>query len=432
MKVAIQTGLRLASRVPIEVEAPTAYQIKAKPIPHEFEFSNGGSLLVCNPGGFSSVRELAGLDHNAFFASLTQDELLGGGTEESGKSGSIFWYSKDGRFVLKSVAEEELQNLLAILPKYAKHLMEHRDSLLTRYFGAYRITPVRGGDVVNIVVMNNVLEGAKCHKLYDLKGTTEDRLVEELDGKCLKDRNFERVTMYASAEVNNKLHGVLQSDARFLERLRIMDYSLILSIQYISKDQRIALHLTPWSELMGGVEGTTCSENSDGTVEEACVFHIGVVDMLTTYDFKKQVAHALKSNTIAHFCGEIDTVPPDVYADRFCSYFKRKFLAETKAVKVSHQQRAAPVDLLSFDTFAKPAAARSATQSCAVADLLDLSFTSHANSMPGVSSREPVRAIGAMQMNFDPLCAATGAPKACAAEVAHDPNSLSFDLLGLS
>jgi len=254
------------------------------------------------------------------------------------------------------------------------------------------------------------------------KGTTEDRWVQDAEGKCLKDINFKHVTIHHSAEINEELHRVLQSDTQFLERLRIMDYSLILSIQEMSKDAHAAVHTTPFSKLMGGLEGMAhCDARGCKPVEE-CIFHIGIVDMLTTYDFKKQLAHTLKSNTIAHFC-DIDTEPPDVYAERFRSYFKRKILPGRQDAKVSVVQQqaksaplvSAPPDLLVFDTpqtaFANasldpaPSASGYLSQTSSarvVEDLLDLDFLGGANCKAQPSTREPSATAG-MPANFDLL-----------------------------
>jgi hypothetical protein len=70
--------------------------------------------------------------------------------------------------------------------------------------------------------------------------------------------------------------------------------------------------------------------------------------MLTPYSFRKQVAHVLKSTTIGHFC-EIDTQPPDVYAERFRNHLKSKFLAQNldrqwQLFRRSHQLLASPAN----------------------------------------------------------------------------------------
>jgi hypothetical protein len=338
MKEAIQQGFKLSRNAEFEATPFIADEIcylpgEARPLPAEFvlEAKPVGSVRVCSPQSFADLRELSGIEHSSFFGSLAEEDLLGGSTQASGKSGSLFWFSADSRFVLKSVTEKELQNLLDMLPKYAQHLQDNTDSLLTRFLGAYCFTLYEGGDEVRVVVMNNVLEGATQHKLYDLKGTTEDRWVEEAPGKCLKDLNFEDVSLYMNAEVHERLHAVLLSDTCFLEQLDIMDYSLILSIQYsspsrsASKDAHRANHPKPFSQLMGGLEGTVCRETQGQGNCRACVFHIGLIDMLTTYSTRKQIAHAWKSNTIGYFC-EIDTQPPDVYAERFRNHFMGKLL----------------------------------------------------------------------------------------------------------
>lgn len=399
MRATIQEGLKLVSNARFDANPPTAFQIKAKPVPSEFQLSVGGSVRVCNPQGFAALRDLASVDHNSFFGSLTQDELSGGSTQASGKSGALFWSSADSRFVLKTVKEEELRNLLAMLPKYARHLQENRDSLLTRFFGAYCFNFGARAEEVRIVVMNNVLDGARHHKLYDLKGTTEDRWVDETPGKCLKDLNFEHVTMHMSAQVNERLHAVLHSDTCFLEHLQIMDYSLLLSVQYLNKNGHVGMPTKPFSMLMGGLEGFASREAEGRRMSEACVFHIGLIDMLTTYNFKKQVANALKSNTIGHFC-EIDTEPPHVYAERFRNHFKCKLLTEAAkgedTVKKPEQQQSAPpdtahplgaaFDLLVFDTPVASAVSRSAYSTpvassspapggkSALGDLMDFDF----------------------------------------------------------
>jgi hypothetical protein len=285
--------------------------------------------------------------------------------------------------------------------------------------------------MVKMVVMNNVLEGARQHKVYDLKGTTEDRWVEEQEGKCLKDVNFQQYTMHINAEVNTKLHEVLEYDAQFLQRLHIMDYSLILSIQYTSKDATPSFHRNPVSKLMGGLRGTVhCDARGDKSAE-GCILHIGIVDMLTTFNLKKQVAHTLKANTIKHFY-EIDTEPPDVYAERFSSYMKRKIVSEAEDSKsrVEPQIVSAPADLLVFDTTPVPApapvhqvpsAALSSNSMSMAEDLLDLGVSVDIAGTARPSMNEQLNARGPSTC-LDLLSIDLGAAP-------YDPKLGSFDLL---
>jgi 1-phosphatidylinositol-4-phosphate 5-kinase len=57
----------------------------------------------------------------------------------AGKSGSFFYYSANGKFILKTMTKEEFTVLLDILPQYYKHLKEHPDSLMCRYYGLHKI-----------------------------------------------------------------------------------------------------------------------------------------------------------------------------------------------------------------------------------------------------------------------------------------------------
>jgi len=333
---------------------------------------------------------------------------------------------------------------LSILPKYARHLQANRDSLLTRYFGAYRLIPTRGGDAVRIVVMNHVVEGSKSHKLYDLKGTTEDRFVEEKKGRCLKDLNFEKFSLYTTSQTHAALQATIERDTRFLEGLNIMDYSLLLSVQSLKKDAKPAFHPKPFSTLMGGLPGTLLKESTKGKVHEACIYHIGFVDLLTAHDYKKQIANAFKSNTIGHFC-EIDTEPPDVYAKRFRSYFARKILPETHGVTVADVEREqvkeapklatapavvaaapapapAPPDLLTFDSPKKSATPAS------VGNLVDF------DCLGSAPSNAPAPAPAVASMQFD-LLSFAGSPMADSNRQPPVINSsqggaLQFDLLG--
>jgi len=189
-----------------------------------------------------------------------------------------------------------------------------------------------------------------------------DRWVEELEDKCLKDINFEPITIFTSEQIHERLHAALNADSRFLERLQIMDYSLMLSIQFLSKDMHWDIPPKRYSTLMGGLEATAYWDTVGMDVWEACIVHVGFIDTLTTYNIKKLVAHAVKSSTIGHFY-DIDTEPPDVYAERFCGYFKRKILAETENVKANmkspkstHVHSTAPSDLVMCDATLVPLA----------------------------------------------------------------------------
>ena len=57
--------------------------------------------------------------------------------KSSGKSGSFFFYSSDGRFMLKTIKKSEFDLLMKILPDYYDHLTKNPNTLITRYYGLY-------------------------------------------------------------------------------------------------------------------------------------------------------------------------------------------------------------------------------------------------------------------------------------------------------
>jgi len=42
--------------------------------------------------------------------------------EGEGKTGSFFFFSKDKRFIIKTISEEKKENLMKMLPKFVEYL----------------------------------------------------------------------------------------------------------------------------------------------------------------------------------------------------------------------------------------------------------------------------------------------------------------------
>ncbi len=50
----------------------------------------------------------------------------------SGKSGSFFYYSEDGRFMLKTISKDEFFFLRRIIQPYYNHIMNNFNTLMTK------------------------------------------------------------------------------------------------------------------------------------------------------------------------------------------------------------------------------------------------------------------------------------------------------------
>lgn len=88
-----------------------------------------------------------------------------------GKSGSLFYYSQDYRFIIKTIRESEHLFLRKILPHYHRHIQEQKNSLLVRFYGLHRVQ-LPMGKKIYFVVMGNIFPTTNnrvLRSIYDLK-----------------------------------------------------------------------------------------------------------------------------------------------------------------------------------------------------------------------------------------------------------------------
>ena len=86
------------------------------------------------------------------------------------QGGGFFFWSLDRRFMVKTLEPGEYAGLKALLPRYYGHLWSRRQSLLSRFYGAYSITIQ--GHTKHFVVMESVFHqcpNGKVHEIFDLK-----------------------------------------------------------------------------------------------------------------------------------------------------------------------------------------------------------------------------------------------------------------------
>ncbi len=129
-----------------------------------------------------------------------------------------------------------------MLRDYYAHVNTFPDTLLTRFFGLHRVKP-HGGRNVRFVVMGNLLcTGHAIHRRYDLKGSTYGRLTPspyDAGKKILKDLDLD-YTYQLDEGYAARLKAQLSADCVLLERLNIMDYSLLLGVHFQTKATRCA------------------------------------------------------------------------------------------------------------------------------------------------------------------------------------------------
>ena len=132
---------------------------------------------------------------NANFQTLT--ELC-----SSGKSGSFFYYTSDGNFMLKTIRQNEFKLMKSMLREYYDHLTEiNPDSLISRIYGLHKVIFYRKKHKMQkkiyFCIMNNIFcTPNKIDYRYDLKGSTQGRYTKFDENKprdntiALKDLDF--------------------------------------------------------------------------------------------------------------------------------------------------------------------------------------------------------------------------------------------------
>lgn len=60
--------------------------------------------------------------------------------ESEGKSGSFFFFSHDGRFLIKTITNNELNTMIGkFMETYFEYINNNPDSLIARVYGIYTI-----------------------------------------------------------------------------------------------------------------------------------------------------------------------------------------------------------------------------------------------------------------------------------------------------
>jgi 1-phosphatidylinositol-4-phosphate 5-kinase len=196
------------------------------------------------PWVFRHLRTKFGLDPADYLMSLTSKYILSE-LGSPGKSGSFFYFSRDYKYIIKTIHHGEHRFLRKILRDYYQHIEENPNTLISQFYGLHRVkTPF--GRKIHFVVMNNLFPPHRdVHQTYDLKGSTigrdfkEDKLANN-PRATLKDLNWLRRDMNLSFGPRKKSLFIQQveRDVKLLQKLEIMDYSLLLGIHDLTRGNK--------------------------------------------------------------------------------------------------------------------------------------------------------------------------------------------------
>ncbi|KAK4497155.1 hypothetical protein PRZ48_011605 [Zasmidium cellare] len=350
------------------------------------------------PWVFRHLRAIFKIDPAEYLMSLTSKYILSE-LGSPGKSGSFFYFSRDYKYIIKTIHHGEHKFLRKILKDYYRHVTENPNTLLSQFYGLHRVK-IPYGRKIHFVVMNNLFPPHRdIHRTFDLKGSTIGRDFREEDLEknpraTLKDLNWLRRNLHLEFGPTKKEAFVkqMQKDVALLQRLKIMDYSLLVGIHDLErgneenlrdktlqvfqpggeeKEEAAAtsrqLARTPSKmetakrakELRDAVKrerpkpmdqtlermpeeshkssfffyaddgGFRATHEDDTPGEE--IYYLGIIDCLTRYNYVKKAEHFWKG--MGGHESQISPIPPDRYGDRFVRFISGITMSRERAEK---------------------------------------------------------------------------------------------------
>ena len=318
----------------------------------QFDITKASKFYDYCPRVFEAIRNKFGISNEAYLRSVGPEQLLGdilmGNLSSltqfcsSGKSGSLFYYSFDGNFILKTISHMEFIFLQKILKHYYEHLLNNPDSLLIRIFGLHKIKIFKSKTKVNkiyLIIMQNLLNtDLRLDIKYDIKGSFYGRTSRSANTYWdrsipLKDLDFleDEMKIFLSGDDRKRLLSALEKDCKFFMDHNIIDYSLLIAIHFIPQIEQFNKQ-TKNKEVLEKYE-TFADRCQAGLLsgDENKIYLLGVIDILTNYNVRKKFEYGFKKTLLGK---TISCIPPKDYANRFLNFIK-EYTAERNEV-VNH------------------------------------------------------------------------------------------------
>ncbi|KAI9502783.1 hypothetical protein BX070DRAFT_235203 [Coemansia spiralis] len=249
-----------------------------------FQFIAGQTKFVCRvyyAPQFEALRRCYGCE-DSYTESLSRCMAY---DAKGGKSGSAFLHTHDKRFVIKQLLD----------------ISDWNADMLVKIFGfcrvSYRSATTGKSVKMNVIIMENLFYERECARVYDLKGSERNRLVDETGTNAVfQDENLIRYIrenpICVSQQTKSYLHDAIWNDTLFLSMMNVMDYSLLIGFDKKNK------------ELV-----------------------VGIVDFIRTFTWDKKLESWVKEAGILGGGGKGPTiVSPKQYKTRFRKAMERYFL----------------------------------------------------------------------------------------------------------
>ncbi|TID29540.1 hypothetical protein CANINC_001814 [Pichia inconspicua] len=216
----------------------------------KYQFEEGYSTILCKiffTQQFDALRKKCGVS-SKYIESLARCVKW---DSTGGKSGSTFLKTLDQRFIIKELSKAELEAFVHFAPSYFEyfaHVLFHDlPSVLVKIFGFYQIQvkntlPNSKSYTMDILIMENLFYDRKIDRIFDLKGSMRNRHVEQTgkENEVLLDENMVEYIyespLYVKENDKRLLRVSLWNDTLFLEKMNVMDYSLVVGLDHSNNE----------------------------------------------------------------------------------------------------------------------------------------------------------------------------------------------------
>ncbi|GMM33147.1 hypothetical protein DASC09_004720 [Saccharomycopsis crataegensis] len=238
-------SIKITAGSKLEDELLHNQMLKTTAIHLKYQFLDNNAILSCKVffvEQFEAFREKCGLKFD-FIQSLSRCVKW---DSSGGKSGSAFLKTLDDRLVIKQLSYSELDSFVKMAPSYfeymAQALFHDLPTALGKIFGFYQIViknPTTGKNFkMDVIIMENLFYNRRNLKIFDLKGSMRNRHVEQTgkENEVLLDENMVELIFDSPLFMRNHnkkhLRACLWNDTLFLSKMNVMDYSLVIGIDW--------------------------------------------------------------------------------------------------------------------------------------------------------------------------------------------------------
>ena len=255
--------------------------------------------------------------------------------ESKGKSGSFFFFSEDHRFIIKTISNSELENILCrLMPNYFEYLVNNPETLIAKVYGIYTIAINEGSSKVHIILMQNLVTCKQNHLKYifDLKGSTFQRFTKQIGkdrnpNRALKDLDFlwmkrvEKDLIQFSKDARDNILNQLESDVKMLSENNLMDYSLLFVIfKFPASEDK------DYMDMVGLLGNQLYLNRTFKSNNMKYLYIIGIIDYLQNFNIRKFFEQKIKNIIYWKEGKNVSVQDPVTYKNRFLKFMKENML----------------------------------------------------------------------------------------------------------